>query len=1168
RREAQAMARLDHPNIVAVHEVGEEDGRPFFVCQYITGGDLRGPLREAGGPLPMERALGIAEDLCRALAHAHGRGIVHRDIKPGNILLTSEGAAKLGDFGLATAADRSRLTLAGAVVGTAAYMAPEQAHGQPADARSDLYALGCVLYEMLTGRPPFSGDDALAIISQHTNTVPVVPSWHNPEVPKPLDALVLRLLAKAPDERPASAQEVAQELRRIIELSAVEPPPSPPQAVTDLRGLNWDVFVGRREEMEQLKDALDGAISGKAALVFVAGEPGIGKTRLAEEFAVYAELRGAHVLSGRAYEGGSSLPYTPFVEALRQYTRSRPDDELRAQLGPGAPEVATLVSEIRQRFPDIEAAPPLDPEAERLRLFESVTQFVRNASAAGPIVLYLDDLHWADKPSLLLLQHLAQRTARDRLLVLGAYRDVELDRTHPLSDALGALRRLPNYHRVLLRGLPQESVIDLLTSADSSEENAPARRALAAALHKETEGNPFFVREVLSHLLEEGKIRREGGRWTFGGLTISDFGIPEGVREVIGRRLSRLSDGCNRLLTRASTMTGGFTWDALKAINPDVPEAELLDLLEDALAAQLIAERKAERSETYDFTHALIRQTLYGELSGPRRVLLHRQIGGALEKLYAANIEQHLAELAHHFYQAAPGGDVEKAIDYATRAGLRAFELYAWEEAAGHYARALQAMDLTGTALHGESSTDEQRFDLLMRLGLAHQPMGDFASARDLYERAALVAKAAGLAEQQALAAARYAGRFDLSDDPAPLIAMLEEALAGLPEGDSPARALVMARLVRVQYFTAPCEDVAETARAAVGVARRINDPATLSGVLESAHIVLSGPESVEERIAIVDELLALASARGDRFAAHDALLRRIIDLAEIGDIDGAQRDLEANLAFAREVRFAGPMWGASAALAMRPLLEGRFDEAERLMQEALVLGQQVQGDGPVLAFGVQLVGLRFLQGRLAEVEPLVRAQVKQFPNLVASKCALALVHAEIDSAEEARREFEELAAEGFAALPRDASWLVGICMLIEVCDYFGDVARATTLYDLLLPYAGRNIIVGQPALCTGSASRQLGMLAAVMEQYDVSERHFEDALAFDQKMNARPWVAHDQYHYAKMLLARAAPGDGDRALALLQAALDTAEELGMKKIIERALALKKRAQAIDGRSI
>src|SRR5438093_5678789 len=180
RREARAMAHLDHPNIVTVYDIGEEDGRPFFVSQYITGGDLRQEISAAAGPLPTERAMSIAEDLGRALAYAHEHGIVHRDLKPANIWLTSAGTAKLGDFGLATAADHSRLTLSGTFVGTAAYMAPEQALGQRADARSDLYALGCVLYELLTARPPFLGDDALAVISQHVNTAPVAPSWHNP----------------------------------------------------------------------------------------------------------------------------------------------------------------------------------------------------------------------------------------------------------------------------------------------------------------------------------------------------------------------------------------------------------------------------------------------------------------------------------------------------------------------------------------------------------------------------------------------------------------------------------------------------------------------------------------------------------------------------------------------------------------------------------------------------------------------------------------------------------------------------------------------------------------------------------------------------------------------------------------------------------------------------
>ncbi len=1173
RREAQAMGRLgDNAHIVTIHDTGDEGGAPFIVSQLMAGGSVEDLLAKSDGHrLPPERAMRIAEQTCAALAHAHGRGVIHRDLKPGNVWLDSDGNAALGDFGLAIAIDRSRMTMQGMMVGTVAYMPPEQALGRTPDARSDLYALGAMTYEMVTGRPPFLGDDAVGVISQHINTPPVDPSWHNPECPKPLEALILRLLAKAPAERPASAEDVAQELRRILDRSTIDSVhPQQAEAGNDLRGLNWGAFVGRRDEMESLKEALEGALSGKGSLAMLVGEPGIGKTRLAEEFGVYAGLRGAQVLTGHCYEGESSLPYRPFVEAFRQYTRTRPDAELRTQLGPGAPEIATLVSEIRQRFPDIEEAPKLDPEAERLRLFESMTEFLHNASTAQPLVLHLDDLHWADKPSLLLLQHLAQRTARDRLLILGAYRDVELERTHPLAEALGALRRLPNYRRVLLRGLAQESVFDLLTVNDPSEEGAPARQALAAALYQETEGNPFFIREVIAHLIESGKLVHENGRWVGRVASIAELGIPEGVREVIGRRLSRLSDGCNRMLTLASTMTGGFSWEALKSINgvaqpssavDSQTEAQLLDLLEEALAAQLIAERKGEGS-TYDFTHALIRQTLYGELSGPRRVLLHRQIGESLERLYAANTDAHLPELAHHFYQAAPGGDAQKAIDYARRAGDRARASLAWEEAADNYDRALQATDLV------PAPDPMLRWSLLMALGDSRRPSA--ADAVEPYTQAADVAHEAGLAEQRALSAAELVlARFQVDPFGADLASPLaQEALDGLPAGDSAARALLLARLALAKYFVTAPSEVRTLARGALEMARRLGDPALLLTVLGTAHIVMSQPDSVEERTALANEMLALATARRNRRAALLAHSSRRIDYAEIGDMDGAQRDIEACLALATELRDGGNIWSASVSLAMRPLLEGHFAEAERLMQEALALGQSVGAGGAIIMFGAQLADLRQLQGRLVEVEPLVRAQAEQYPDIIVYRCTLPWIHGELDRVEDARRGFEALATNNFADLPRDANWLVGVYLLAELCDYLGDAARAPILYDLLLPYADRNILTGAPALCTGSASRQLGMMAALMERWEDAERHFEYALVFDQKMNARPWVAHDQYYYAKMLLARDALGDRAKALALLQPALDAAQELGMARIIDRALSLKLELQGVSSGSI
>jgi eukaryotic-like serine/threonine-protein kinase len=1148
RREAQAMARLDHPNIVAVYDIGEEDGRPFFVCQYITGGDLREELRAAGGPLPIERTLGIAEDLCRALASAHEHGIVHRDVKPANVLLTGEGTAKLGDFGLATAADRSRLTLSGAVVGTAAYIAPEQAMGQPADVRSDLYALGCVLYEMVCGRPPFSGDDALAVISQHVNTAPVDPSWHNPAVPKPLEALVLRLLAKAPDERPASAQEVAQELRRIIELSAVEPSPSPqPQAATDLRGLDWGRFVGRGEEMEQLKDALDGALSGKAALIFVAGEPGIGKTRLAEEFAVYAGLRGAHVLSGRAYEGGSSLPYTPFVEALRQYTRSRPDGELRAQLGPGAPEVATLVSEIRARFPDIQEAPRLEPEAERLRLFESVTEFLRNASAAGPIVLHLDDLHWADKPSLLLLQHLAQRTARDRLLVLGAYRDVELARGHPLSETLGALRRLPNYRRVLLRGLPQESVNDLLTAIDPSEAGAAGRQALAAALYRETEGNPFFIHETLAHLVETGKIVHEGGRWVPRVTSVSELGIPEGAREVIGRRLSLLSDGCNRMLTLASTMTGGFTWDALKAINPDVPEAQLLDLLEEALATQLISERKEEGAGRYDFTHALIRQTLYEELSTPRRVLLHRQIGEALERLYAANVEPHVTELAHHFYQAAPGGDVEKAIDYARRAGDRSVSLVAWEEAAAHYERALQALELL--PIHDE----RRQAELLLALGDALSGGGDRERYKEAFARAADVARRIGDSGAFARAALGFASPFPVVDPQ--IIGLLEEALDLLAPGDSALRAMVTARLAQALHFGDQRERMTALKQEALAMARRVGDRAaltyTLGRILLGAAGVYSRPAQFTD---LIDEAIRLAQETGNKRAESQGYIERAIASLALGERDAADAAIDVHERLIGELRTPGFV---KTLRAMQARLDGRLDAVEALAQQGLVDLQRVDPQLAQGVFGGQMLDLRRAQGRVAELEGAVKALAAQFPLIPAYRAALALVYEEEDRCEEIRAVFDELANDDFAVIPDDGNRLISLIFLTDVCCYLDDQPRAAALYEMLLPLADQCIVFGPASGCAGSASAPLGALAATLGRFDDAERHFEDAIAMNRKLRAPTWVAQAQLGYAQMLLDRESPGDRERALELLQLALDAGQRMGMKKLVEDCLALR-----------
>ncbi len=703
-REALSMARLgDHPNIVTVYDIGDEAGDAFLVCQYMPGGSLADILDGAEGHrLPVDRVIEIAEDVLRALEHAHSGGVVHRDLKPANVWMTASGTAKLGDFGLAIALEQARLTSEGMMLGTAAYLAPEQAVGGTVDGRADLYALGCVLYEALTGRPPFVGDDAFSVISQHLNTAPLPPSWHSPGVTPSLDAFVVSLLAKVPEDRPESASAALDGLARAVVDS--EPPSPQPDAPA---GAQVTRFVGREEELAQIRESIDRAMAGSGSLVLVVGEPGIGKTRLAYQAGEHARMRGMQVLVGRCYEAEAALPYIPFVEAIREIVTDRPADALRSELGDGAPDVAKLVSDIRHRLPDLPQPTSAEPEQERYRLFESVTTFLISASRSTPLMIVLDDLHWADRPSLLLMQHLARRLAGSRLILVGTYRDIELDRRHPLSEVLATLRRERLYERILLRGLAVEDVKEMLESA-AQHRLGTGGTLLARALQRETEGNPFFIEETIRHLVEVGVIYQRDGLWRYDGRP-DEMGIPEGIREVIGRRLSRLSETCNTALAHAAVLGRNFDFAELREM-AGIDDDTLVSAVEEALAAQLVVEAKTRGGAMYSFSHALVRQTLYDELSLPRKQRLHLKAGQAIEAVHERNLIPHIASLAVHYRLAGAAAEEGRALGYSLQAGIAAAEVLAWEEAAAHLEAALELMDETGAA-------DDSRAFLLERLG-------------------------------------------------------------------------------------------------------------------------------------------------------------------------------------------------------------------------------------------------------------------------------------------------------------------------------------------------------------------------------------------------------------------------------------------------------------------
>jgi class 3 adenylate cyclase/tetratricopeptide (TPR) repeat protein len=434
-------------------------------------------------------------------------------------------------------------------------------------------------------------------------------------------------------------------------------------------------FVGRSVEVARLRTRFEDAKAGRGGLVMLVGEPGIGKTRTSDEFAEWVEASGGRVLRGRCFEGDWAPPYGPFGEAIERYARDADVDELREDLGTGAGPIARLVPALREPLGDLPEPETLKPDEERFRLLDAVAQFLHRACVRAPLVLFLDDLHWADQGTITMMRHVARGSAAHRLLVLGAYRDVELDRQHPLADALSALRREVEYERILLKGLDADEVGTLLSTLAEQDVNA----ALVQAISEETDGNPFFIREVLAHLVEDGKLYREDGQWKSTATTIADLGIPEGVRQVITRRLSRLSADANKIMTAASAFNGGFNFVTLSLVT-GLDEGATLDAIDEALDAQLL--RPTGQLDHYDFMHALIRHTLYSEMNPSRQVRLHRQIAEAYEQRNQdqAAKERHAAEIAYQFHRSAAIPGAERGVEYALLAADRAEAAYAHDE--------------------------------------------------------------------------------------------------------------------------------------------------------------------------------------------------------------------------------------------------------------------------------------------------------------------------------------------------------------------------------------------------------------------------------------------------------------------------------------------------------
>jgi tetratricopeptide (TPR) repeat protein len=737
-REARSAAQLNHPHIVTIYDVivtpdsgpsnNEQDGNAFIVMELVEGASLH-----ARPPSNLEETLAVARQVCSALEHAHAHGIVHRDLKPENVLWAGP-VVKLGDFGLARSL-ATRLSIEGEVAGSVFYLAPEQALGQEVDGRADLYALGVMLYELSAGRLPFTADDPVAVISQHMRAPVVPPSTYNPNIPPRLEALILRLLAKRPEDRPASAKETRLALeeiqeegvqagsgRRTVDVGA----PGGEAAEADkilrehpLQQIARGRMVGRSAESQALRQHWSSASQGQAQFVLLSGEPGVGKTRLADEFIAYARLQGAAVLKGGCYEYEASIPYLPLAEALREWASAQPESRLRERLGGLAAELARLAPEIENRLGSLAPNPPLPPDEERLRLFDHFARFLQGLSAENGLLLFVDDLHWADRGTLSLLHYLLRRLRGERVLLLAVYREIELDRAHPLAAALVEWNRERGVAltRIQLGRLSLKDCQALLGVLFGQQE---VSEEFVQAIFHETEGNPFFIEEVIKALIEAGQIYRQEGAWQR--REVEELAIPQSIKEAVGRRLNRLSPQAGETLQQAAVLGKVFEFGELAAF-AGVPEDRLLDALDEALAAQLI---QPEGEEAFVFTHDKIREVLYEELNPIRRRRLHQRLAESLERLYPGPaVEPHVQDLANHFLQS---GDLQKGLYYAILAAEKAVLLYAYEEALRYYGLAAEcahALELPARLAEVEEAA-----------GDTHAQRGMFYPAAESYGRA------------------------------------------------------------------------------------------------------------------------------------------------------------------------------------------------------------------------------------------------------------------------------------------------------------------------------------------------------------------------------------------------------------------------------------------------
>jgi DNA-binding CsgD family transcriptional regulator/tetratricopeptide (TPR) repeat protein len=905
-----------------------------------------------------------------------------------------------------------------------------------------------------------------------------------------------------------------------------------------LRPISTSPFVGRAGELEKLRTLMPRAEGERRRVALLAGEPGAGKSRLAREFAGQVAMEGALVLYG-ACDAAVRTPYGPFVEALERLVRVTEMTELRAAIGAGGGELTRLLPDLTALFGELPAPVEADPDTERHRLHTAVAELLANVSRTRPILLVLEDGHWADSATLLLLRHLARSAWSARLLILATFRDSESDVPGELSETLADLRRSDDVLRMRLGGLSGAEISDLVSRAAGSGPG-PELCELATTIHDLTGGNAFLVCELWRALLETGTVEVAGGRVRVT-RPLADLGTPESVREVVSQRLSRLAPRTIDLLELAATAGPEFELEPIRRA-AGLAEPELLASLEEAVGSGMIEELPSQRLACR-FTHEIVRRALYDRLSRLRRAELHLRVGEALESAGTGS-DRALADLAHHFGAAAPLGGAERAIDYNLRAARAASAALAFDDTAMRLRTAIEI------GIQGEP----ERVGALLELGSASHRAGKATDALDAFASAAEIARRLHSAELLARAAIGYE---DACWRPGmtrrDTVELLEEALTAVDEENDELRIGLLAGLARALDLEGRRERGALVRENAVALARRHEDRAGLTKVLIGSYWA-RGITPLEEILSMLTEARDLAGELGDAETCTEAMAWRVPTFVALGDLESAR----AEIVVLREMaeRTAQPFMNhvAEHYASAIALCDGNLADAEATAGRSHDWGRLLIGRDASGTHGIQMFGIRREQGRLAELAPVVRILAGGADREGAWRPGLVAVLAELGMEREARLELSRLMAQGIDGF-QASLWLATLTYLTDACSALDDEATAAIVYPRLEPLAGTNVMIGHLVACYGAADRYLGMLAATLREPGRAEEHFERAMEQNRRMKASTWVAHTAYEYGRFLLGQGR-GAHEYAEALLGEAAGLAERIGMEGLLGKIRSL------------